>query len=196
MAVLDSKLSTNVHQYKLSISYPSWNPGSNMGLYGSVRCRVLVAGHGVFLRPYDPCSALYSPQSDLAPSILVGPSASITPVSTSPSPTSTVGPTTVFVSVTPTPSETQRSASSTPVGAIVGGVVGGVALLVAIAVGIWFCCLRKQRQPQQIQEDMRPSNVGAMYNGAFPGQMSPTTPGSQGTTALLQPPQSHYPFYS
>lgn len=132
----------------------------------------------------------------MASSYALGPSASITPVSTSPSPTSTVGPTTVFVSVTPTPSETQRSASSTPVGAIVGGVVGGVALLVAIAVGIWFCCLRKQRQPQQIQEDMRPSNVGAMYNGAFPGQMSPTTPGSQGTTALLQPPQSHYPFYS
>lgn len=51
MAVLDSKLSTNVHQYKLSIPYPYWNPGTNVGLYGSLGCLVLVARHGVLLRP-------------------------------------------------------------------------------------------------------------------------------------------------
>lgn len=129
----------------------------------------------------------------VASAYAAGPSASITPRSTSPSPTSTAGPTTVYVTVTP--SGTGRSTSSTPVGAIAGGVVGGVALLIAVGFGIWFLCFRERRQPLQMQEDMISPNVGGMYSGALPGHMFANTPGSQATTAPLQQPQPHYQFY-
>ncbi|KIO27835.1 hypothetical protein M407DRAFT_232003 [Tulasnella calospora MUT 4182] len=148
----------------------------------------------------DPSAAGYwSPV--MASDYAVGPSASITPGSTSPSPTSTLRPTTVYIPVTqaPIPSGTSGP-TSTPVGAIAGGVVGGVVLLIAIGFGIWFSCFREQRQPQQMQNDMRSSNFGGMYGGPIPGQMlagqmSPATPGSQATTAPLQQQQPAYRFY-
>ncbi|KAG8930775.1 hypothetical protein FRC01_002279 [Tulasnella sp. 417] len=147
----------------------------------------------------DPSEAgFWSPT--IASAYAVGPSASITPGSTSSFPTSTVRPTTVFVPVTqgPIPTGTTVSKSSpTPVGAIAGGVVGGVLLLIAIGVGIWFACFREQKQPQQMQNDMRSTNDGGMYGGPLPGQMfggqmSPNTPGSQ---APLQHQQPAYRFY-
>ncbi|KIO22341.1 hypothetical protein M407DRAFT_28136 [Tulasnella calospora MUT 4182] len=136
----------------------------------------------------------------VASAYAVGPSASITPGLTSPSP----------------------SSPSTPVGAIAGGVVGGAALFIAVGFGIGFLCFRVRRQPRQMQEDMTSSNVGGMYSGALPGQMysgalpgqmysgalpgqmysgalpghmSANTPGSQVTTAPLQQPQPPYSPY-
>ncbi|KAG9044685.1 hypothetical protein FS837_007700 [Tulasnella sp. UAMH 9824] len=132
----------------------------------------------------------------IASSYAVGPSASITPGSASPSPTSTQRPTTIFVQVTPSPipSPTDRSAS-TPAGAIAGGVVGGVILLIVIGLGIWFSCFREQSQPQPMQNDMMSPNMGGTYGGALPGQMfaGQTTPGS---TAPLQQPQPAYRVYA
>ncbi|KAG8943188.1 hypothetical protein FRC04_003151 [Tulasnella sp. 424] len=130
----------------------------------------------------------------IASAYAVGPSASITPGSTSPSPTSTSRPTTVIIHVTPTPTpEGKTSETSTPVGAIAGGVVGGVVLLIVIALGIWFSCFREQRPTtQQYQNDMRSWAPGGTYHAVPSGHMSPNTPGS---TAPLQQQQPSYRFY-